>query len=70
MDSAVIDRQTSFDNLPELLSPAEVSNFLGFEKKTVYRLINRGEIPARLIGKRLFVSKAVLMGGTPEAVGA
>ena len=70
MDSAVINRQTSFKNLPELLSPTEVSAFLGFEKKTVYRLINRGEIPARRVGKRLFVSKAVLIGGTPEVVEA
>ena len=70
MDSAVIDRQTSFDNLPEMMTPAEVRAFLGFSRSTMYQLIRRGEIPARRIGKRIFVSKEVLMGETPEAVGA
>ncbi len=68
--AAVVDRQTSFENLPELLTPAEARAFLGFSRSTMYQLIRKGEIPARRIGRKIFVYKATLMSETAEAVGA
>ena len=71
MNSAVIvDRQTSFEDLPELLTTAEVRAFLGFSKTTIYQLIKSKEISSQRIGGRIFVPKKVLMPETPEAVGA
>ncbi len=67
--AAVIDRQTSFENLPELLTPAEARAFLGFSRSTMYQLIRKGEISARRIGRKIFVCKATLMSETPEALG-
>ncbi len=71
MNSAVIvDRHTSFENLPELLTPAEVRAFLGFSRNHVYQLIRDKEISSRRIGGRIFVPKKVLISEAPEAVEA
>lgn len=37
--------------LPEILKPDEVADFLCIHKNTVYKLIHRGELPAFRVGK-------------------
>ena len=64
--AAIVDRQTSFENLPELLTPAEVRAFLGFSRNHIYQLIKNKEISSRRIGGRIFVPKKVLMEKTLE----
>jgi len=57
----MINRQTNFEDLPQMMTPQEVQAFLGIRRATVYSLIKEGEIPARRIGRRLFVTKQELM---------
>ena len=56
-----VDRQTNLKDLPQMMTPQEVQDFLGIGRATVYSLIKEGEIPARRIGRRLFVPKQELM---------
>lgn len=37
--------------LPEILKPVEVAEFLCIHKNTVYKMIRRGDLPAFRIGK-------------------
>lgn len=37
--------------LPEILKPDEVAEFLCIHKNTVYKMIKRGELPALRIGR-------------------
>jgi len=57
----MINRQTNLEDLPQMMTPLEVQDFLGIGRATVYSLIKEGEIPARRIGKRLFIPKQELM---------
>ena len=41
--------------LAPILSPKEAARFLGVNPKTVYEAIQRGELPARRVGKRRIV---------------
>lgn len=43
--------------LPKLLTLEQVSDLLGVSKKTVQRLIKRGELPRYKIGARVGVSE-------------
>ena len=61
MNDPVINRQTNFEDLPELLTPMEVRAFLGLGRDAVYKLIESGELPARRFGQRLFVPKKALI---------
>lgn len=38
-------------DLPEVLKPTEVAEFLCIHKNTVYKLIKRGDLPAFRVGK-------------------
>lgn len=38
-------------DLPEILKPTEVAEFLCIHKNTVYKLIKRGDLPAFRVGK-------------------
>lgn len=38
-------------DLPEILKPIEVAEFLCIHKNTVYKLIKRGNLPAFRVGK-------------------
>ena len=62
-----VNRQTNLENLPQMLTPREVQNFFGLGRATVYRLIEEGKIPVQRIGKRLFISKKVLLEGVTVA---
>lgn len=50
-----------FDPHRLALTPREVAEALGVSVPHVYRLIARGEIPARKLGRRLVVPSVALM---------
>ena len=52
-----ISRATPLKELPDLLTPQEVQQFLGLGKTAVYRLINEGELEHIKIGRRKWVFK-------------
>ncbi len=56
-----INRETLFENLPELLRPKEVTDFLGVGRNCVYEAIKSGDLPSRKIGGVLFVPKRALL---------
>ena len=56
-----INRKTKLEDLPEFMTPYEVRDFLGLGSDSVYKLIEAGDLPARRIGRRLFVPKRALM---------
>lgn len=43
--------------LPKILKPDEMADFLRIHKKTVYNLIRQGELPAFRIGKFWRISR-------------
>jgi len=47
----------SMDNLPEILSVRQVSEFLGMAENSVYSAVRQGELPARRLGRRVLISK-------------
>lgn len=47
---------------PVLMSPKQFSELTGLNRETVYRLCNRGEIPAVKIGKRWFIDRKEVFG--------
>lgn len=44
-------------DLPEILKPTEVAEFLCIHKNTVYKLIKRGDLPAFRVGKSLRIAR-------------
>lgn len=44
-------------DLPEILKPTEVAEFLCIHKNTVYKLIKRGNLPAFRVGKSWRISR-------------
>ena len=56
-----VSRQTNLEDLPQMLTPLELQAFFGLGRATVYRLIEAGDLPARRIGRRLFVPKKALL---------
>ena len=44
-------------DLPEILKPTEVAEFLCIHKNTVYKLIKRGVLPAFRVGKSWRISR-------------
>lgn len=44
-------------DLPEILKPTEVAEFLCIHKNTVYKLIKRGDLPAFRVGKSWRISR-------------
>ena len=59
--NGAITRYTSFENLPELLRPNEVRDFLGVGANAIYNAIQNGELPHRKIGGVIFIPKAALV---------
>lgn len=50
--------------LPDVLTVAEVARFLRVNRKTVYESIDRGDLPARRMGRgrrRLVIGRAALL---------
>lgn len=51
----------SLDDLPAMLTAAELSGVLGISRAGAYALIHRQDFPTLQIGKRLMVPKDKLM---------
>lgn len=47
-------------DLPEILKPTEVAEFLCIHKNTVYKLIKRGDLPAFRVGKSWRIQRSDL----------
>ena len=45
------------DNLPELLSPGQLKDYLHCNDKTIYDLCRRRDFPSFRIGKRYYINK-------------
>ena len=54
----VIDRWTSFEALPEFLSPDEVRVYLSLSRSTVYDLLRRGALPSVKFGRCIRIPKS------------
>jgi excisionase family DNA binding protein len=52
-----ITRTTPIDHLPEFLSVAEAATWLGIGKTLCYELVQRGELPARKLGRLVRVQR-------------
>ncbi len=50
-----------FDQLPDILTVTEAAGVLRLGRNAVYEAVQRGEIPAVRIGRRLLVPKAGLI---------
>ena len=59
-------RTTTFEELPELLTPEEVREWLGVSRGMVYELLRRGEIAHVRFGRLIRVPKSSLRRQTPE----
>jgi putative molybdopterin biosynthesis protein len=60
--------QTTQEDTNALLSPAEVARLAAISRKTVYREIDRGELPAIHVGRQLRIDPTDLsqyLGRTP-----
>ncbi len=49
-----------FDELPEVLTIAEVAKVLRLSRGSIYNAVRAGEIPAFKVGRRIVVSKKAL----------
>ena len=56
----IIARKIQLDGHPSLLTVRETAEIMRVVQRTVYRLIERGKLPATRVGKRLMVSRDVL----------
>jgi excisionase family DNA binding protein len=52
-ERATVTRTTTYDDLPEWLTPVEVASYLGCTPWSVYQNCRRGAIPFRRIGPKL-----------------
>ncbi len=50
-----------FEELPDVLTPIEVSRVLRLGRNTVYQNLRSGAIPSVKIGRRLLIPKAALL---------
>lgn len=57
----VIDRPTSFDNLPLTLRVEELIPVLGIGRNTAYELVRSGQIRSIRIGRQLRVPKDAVL---------
>jgi excisionase family DNA binding protein len=55
-----INRTTPLAELPEFLSPEEVSAYLQLGRNTVYELLRRNEISHRRFGRLIRIPKSAL----------
>ena len=56
----MINRKTKYDDLPEYLTPGDFCSYLGLGRTTIYALIERGEVPCKKFGRRIFIPKEAL----------
>ena len=63
-----INRRTPLENLPQFLSPAEYSAFVGLGLTSVYEALRRKEIPSRKLGgRRKWIPRSFLTNGDGQA---
>ena len=55
-----ISRQTPYDELPSRLTVSEYQAATGTGRGTVYEAVQRGEVPAIRIGRRLLIPREAL----------
>ncbi len=55
-----VDRQTKFEDLPELLTVEEVCAYLGIGRTTVYGLVQTDTIQHLRFGHRIWIPKTEL----------
>ena len=55
-----ITRNTSYDDLPEYLTPAEVMAYLGLSRGTVYELLSSNAIAHVRFGRMIRIPKTAL----------
>ena len=63
-----MDQTATPDDTRPMLSPAEVAELANVSRKTIYREIDRGELPAVHVGRQLRIDPADLnqyLGRTP-----
>ena len=48
-------------DLPEVMTAAEVAEFLRLNPKTVYAAVNAGQLPGRRVGKRVVFWRDALL---------
>ena len=53
-------RSLPYNELPELLTPAEVQDYLSLSRTTVYELLRRNEIPHVRFGRLIRIPKTAL----------
>ena len=58
--TGMINRNTKYEELPEYLTPNEFRSYLGLGKTTVYDLVERGQLPCKRFGTRIFIPKHAL----------
>ena len=56
-----VERGIKIEELPLVLTPAEISGLLGISRNTVYELLHSKDFPAFRIGKQYRVSRARFM---------
>jgi excisionase family DNA binding protein len=61
-------RQTSFDQLPDLLTPEEARQYLGVSRNTMYDLLRRNDIPHLRFGRLIRVPKSALCPRVTDSV--
>ena len=57
MIETLVDRNTTFEDLPEVLTPKEVSDYLGVHVKSIRHAITSGKLRAFRNGSRYYICK-------------
>lgn len=55
-----MNRQTPFRDLPEVLTPNDLVEFLPIGRSSVYELLGQGRIPAVRCGRKLLIAKSAV----------
>ena len=59
-DSVAVSRETSFENLPEILTAEEVAAWLNISVWSAYDLARRNELPCLRFGRTVRIQKRAL----------
>ena len=54
-------KQIKEEQLPPVMSVKEVARFLGVNIKTVYESVNKGELPAKKLGRRWIIMRDIML---------
>lgn len=59
--SVMIDTLTDLETLPPTMTVAEAGELLGISRRSAYRAVERGDLPALRLGRRLVVPSLKLL---------